>query len=43
MFPSDIVSNNELILILKIVGQTHYDITEKNKNISFEDLNKHYH
>ena len=43
--PQDIVSNNELTLILKIDlsvrHQTHYDITDKNNDISFESLDLH--
>ena len=33
----------ELTLILKIIGQTHFDVTDKNNNVSFEDLDIHYH
>ena len=40
--PSDIVSINKLTLILthyhSVWVQTHYDVTNKNNNISFEDL-----
>jgi hypothetical protein len=51
MFPlfcsSDIFSINRLIVILQIIGQcevkTHYDVTDKNNNVSFEGLNIYYH
>jgi len=42
--PSDIVSMNELTVILKIIGQCqiHYDVTDKNNSTSFQGLNIHY-
>jgi len=44
---NDIVSISVLTLILTIVSQcddvTHYDITDKNNNISFEVIKIHYH
>ena len=33
----------ELTLILKIIGQTHFDVTDINDNASFEYLDIHYH
>jgi hypothetical protein len=33
----------ELTLILKIIGQTHFDVTDINNNASFEYLDIHYH
>ena len=39
--PSDIVSINELTLIVKIIRQIDYDVAYKNNNVSFESLDKH--
>jgi hypothetical protein len=44
--PSDIVSINQQTYTenyLSVWRQTHYDVTDKNNNISYESLNIHYH
>jgi hypothetical protein len=46
MCAADKVWINELTLIhknIRSVRKTHYDIIDKNNNVSSEDLNRHYH